>query len=302
MSSSDWGLYVFAAQHGNIGYLDEVMSVYRLHPNGVWSGILQTAKFERIIAFYRAIAPHLSSECQGLVQEMILKRSFDLSLEYERAGDPAKAAVCLEEVIGARPAWAGQYIPGFHAGGWQAIERRLWLCRHPRFFRTLSALQRAARRFFPPHSPVPQIAQSGSGACLRLADHRDCNIEYVNDYCEPLKGYRIMAASGGLLEVKGWAVDQQSGNVVQGVELALPGNLYRAEYGTLRPDVADYFDVPSFRNSGFRAVVSLGHLPPGPYEFRVRILLRENGDYIESNPVSFEIVSAPAMVMDRAGD
>lgn len=302
LDSGDWGLYVFAAQQGNIGYLDEVMSVYRLHNRGFWSSLQATKKFERIIEFYRAVAPHIALEHQSLIQEMILKRSFDLSLEYEGAGDCAKAAVYLADVLAARPVWAPQYIPGFQAGGWQALERRLWLCRHPRFFRTLSALQTAARTFFPPHSPVPQIAQSSTGACLRLADHRDCNIEYVNDYCEPLKGYRIMAAAGGLLEVKGWAVDQQSANVARGAELVLAGNLYRAEYGTLRRDVADYFDVPSFGNSGFRAVVSLGQLPPGPYEFRVRILLRENGDYIESNPVSFEIVSAPTMVMDRAGD
>jgi glycosyltransferase involved in cell wall biosynthesis len=302
LDSGDWGLYVFAAQRGNIGYLDEVMSVYRLHNRGLWSSIQPTRKLERIIEFYRAIAPHVGPEYQGLIQEMILKRSFDISLECERSGDFAKAAVYLADVLAARPVWAPQYVPAFHAGGWQALERRLWLYQHPRLFSPASALQAAVRTWLPPHSPALQIEQSSTAACLRLADHRDCNIEYVNDYCEPLKGYRIMAAAGGLLEVKGWAVDQQTSRVARGVELALAGNLYRAEYGTFRGDVADYFDVPSFRNSGYRAVVSLGHLPPGTYEFRVRILLRENGDYIESNPVSFEIVSAPAMVMDRAGD
>jgi glycosyltransferase involved in cell wall biosynthesis len=302
LDSGDWGLYVFAAERGNIGYLDEVMSVYRLHNHGLWSSIPQTTKFERIIEFYQAIAPHVAAEYQGLIQEMILKRSFDLSLEYERSGDFAKAALSLGNVMRARPAWAPKYIPGFHAGGWQEIERRLWSYQHASFPGAVSALQAAARTFSPPFSFVPQIAQSGSGACLRLADHRDCNIEYVNDYCEPLKGYRIMAASGGLLEVKGWAVDLQSRNLAQAVELTLAGNLYRAAYGILRPDVADYFGVPSFCNSGFRAVIALGQLPPGPCEFRVRILLRENGDYIESNPVSFEIVAAPVIVMDRAAD
>ncbi len=292
MQSSDWGLYVFAAQQGSLGYLDEVMSVYRLHDQGFWSSVPQTTKFERIIEFYRAIAPHVASEHQSLIQEMIFKRSVDLSLEYERSADFAKAAMYLADVLAVRPVWAPQYIPAFYAGSWQALERRLWLYRHPRLFRAVSALQAAVRTFFQPYSPLPQIAQSGNGARLRLADHRDCNVEYVNDYCEPLKGYRIMAASGGLLEVKGWAVDLQSRNLAQGVELALAGNLYRAEYGILRPDVADYFGVPSLGNSGFRAVVPLGQLSPGPYEFRVRILLRENGDYIESNPVSFEIVSA----------
>jgi hypothetical protein len=38
--ADDWSLYVMAAQHGNIGYLDEIMSVYRVHSRGAWSDSL----------------------------------------------------------------------------------------------------------------------------------------------------------------------------------------------------------------------------------------------------------------------
>jgi glycosyltransferase involved in cell wall biosynthesis len=34
----DWPLHVLNAQHGKIGYLDEVMGVYRKHSGGFWSG------------------------------------------------------------------------------------------------------------------------------------------------------------------------------------------------------------------------------------------------------------------------
>lgn len=34
----DWPLHVLNAQHGRIGYLDEVMAVYRKHGQGAWSG------------------------------------------------------------------------------------------------------------------------------------------------------------------------------------------------------------------------------------------------------------------------
>jgi hypothetical protein len=34
----DWPLHVLNAQHGRIGYLDDVMGVYRKHAKGVWSG------------------------------------------------------------------------------------------------------------------------------------------------------------------------------------------------------------------------------------------------------------------------
>jgi glycosyltransferase involved in cell wall biosynthesis len=35
--ADDWALYIMAAQHGDIGYLDEMMSVYRVHGGGAWS-------------------------------------------------------------------------------------------------------------------------------------------------------------------------------------------------------------------------------------------------------------------------
>jgi len=35
----DWQLYIIAAQQGSIGYIDEVMSIYRVHPGGIWSSM-----------------------------------------------------------------------------------------------------------------------------------------------------------------------------------------------------------------------------------------------------------------------
>jgi hypothetical protein len=235
---------------------------------------------------------------------MILKRSFDLSLEYERAGDLARAAMYLGDVIAARPSWAAQYVPGFDTVGWEGLERRLQLYRNPVAFRRVSSLP-AKRTVGNPPAPglLPgQTARTPAANCLGPADHPDCNIEYVNDYSEPLKGYRIMAVCGGLLQVKGWAVDQQARAAACGVELVLDGALYPAEYGTPRPDVADYFQVPAFRESGFRVEIPLDYISPGSHEFRIRILLRENGDYLESMPVRFDAVSAAPIRLNRSLD
>jgi hypothetical protein len=35
--SGDWPLHILNALHGDIGYINEVMAVYRLHSSGVWS-------------------------------------------------------------------------------------------------------------------------------------------------------------------------------------------------------------------------------------------------------------------------
>lgn len=33
----DWIIQILLGQHGNIGYLDENLSIYRIHPQGNWS-------------------------------------------------------------------------------------------------------------------------------------------------------------------------------------------------------------------------------------------------------------------------
>lgn len=37
LKQGDWPLHIFNAEYGNIGYINEVMGVYRIHQGGVWS-------------------------------------------------------------------------------------------------------------------------------------------------------------------------------------------------------------------------------------------------------------------------
>ena len=51
----DWPLHVLNAEHGDIGYLDEVLAAYRVHPGGVWSGSLsRLARREHVRALHDA--------------------------------------------------------------------------------------------------------------------------------------------------------------------------------------------------------------------------------------------------------
>lgn len=48
----DWMLHLIAAQTGEVGYIDEVMGVYRQHPDGMWSGLPREQRFEVIADRY----------------------------------------------------------------------------------------------------------------------------------------------------------------------------------------------------------------------------------------------------------
>ncbi|CAN5820236.1 MAG: glycosyltransferase [Gemmatimonadetes bacterium] len=52
---ADWGLYTIAAEQGKLGYLDEVMGVYRIHATGVWSSRPRLDQLEGVIDFYQKV-------------------------------------------------------------------------------------------------------------------------------------------------------------------------------------------------------------------------------------------------------
>jgi glycosyltransferase involved in cell wall biosynthesis len=75
---SDWPLHILNAQHGDIGYLDEIMGVYRVHGGGVWSsgyasleGKIKLKESE--IKFYRTINKLLGYKYNWLIKAKIFE-------------------------------------------------------------------------------------------------------------------------------------------------------------------------------------------------------------------------------------
>ncbi len=59
MPMGDWPLHVLNAEHGLIGYLDEILGAYRIHDGGIWSGVSRVAVLEKTIFAARTIDRHL---------------------------------------------------------------------------------------------------------------------------------------------------------------------------------------------------------------------------------------------------
>jgi glycosyltransferase involved in cell wall biosynthesis len=66
--SGDWPLFVMLAQHGKIGYIDEVMGVYRMHPGGLWTGLQAPNQLKYWIETRRDMINNLGVEYQGMIQ------------------------------------------------------------------------------------------------------------------------------------------------------------------------------------------------------------------------------------------
>src|SRR5205823_4249963 len=75
----DWPLYILCALHGKIGYIDEILGVYRIHSEGFWSRLNAIQKLEWWIAFYEAMNANLDFRFDSIVEPLVSARRKELS-------------------------------------------------------------------------------------------------------------------------------------------------------------------------------------------------------------------------------
>jgi glycosyltransferase involved in cell wall biosynthesis len=82
----DWPLHVLNAQHGPMGYLDEVLAVYRRHGGGIWSSLARRAVYEKTIVVARAIDAHLQFRYATAIGRRIAYWHYRIAAEMSRDG------------------------------------------------------------------------------------------------------------------------------------------------------------------------------------------------------------------------
>jgi glycosyltransferase involved in cell wall biosynthesis len=76
---ADWPLHVLNAQHGNIGYLEEVMGAYRFHEGGLWSGRSKANRIKNTIQLYKIFDHHLHGEYRKILKTKIHQAYFEIA-------------------------------------------------------------------------------------------------------------------------------------------------------------------------------------------------------------------------------
>jgi glycosyltransferase involved in cell wall biosynthesis len=109
----DWPLYILAARHGTIGYVNDVMGVYRVHRAGLWSGRNETQQIEGVIQFYEAMNRNLEYHYNPAIRASVTKCYYRLAVVHERNIDFARARWCAAKCI-ARGAIFDENIPTRH--------------------------------------------------------------------------------------------------------------------------------------------------------------------------------------------
>ena len=107
----DWPILMLLAEQGNVGYIDEVMSEYRIHSGGIWSGSSPIRRSEELLRVFQYTRKHLGTRCSAETARRLASWACRLSYDLELAGRREEArqrlveaiAVLLEETPGDLP-------------------------------------------------------------------------------------------------------------------------------------------------------------------------------------------------------
>jgi hypothetical protein len=95
----DWPILMLLAEQGYVGYIDEVMAEYRIHPGGVWSGSSSARQTEGMLQVFRCTRRHLGARCSAQTAWLLASWACRLSRERELAGQRDEARQLLLEAV-----------------------------------------------------------------------------------------------------------------------------------------------------------------------------------------------------------
>jgi len=89
--TGDWLLGLLNSEYGNIGYINEVMAVYRIHRQGYWWQPDYLASLERELEVYKMFKTHFGSKYARVISEVMAEKFLILAGHYADGGDLRKA-------------------------------------------------------------------------------------------------------------------------------------------------------------------------------------------------------------------
>ena len=147
----DWKLNLLHAQHGRIGFLPDVMAVYRRHPSGLWADAWENSEWFKKCGFRNALFYAWVQKKFAVDRRSVLRRLALATLAQMSAGQQEQ----IEELLKiARPSSLWVRLSGFIAaccglvarfspaaiGSKARLYQSTWSIIHRGRFRILSAL------------------------------------------------------------------------------------------------------------------------------------------------------------------
>ncbi len=95
----DWVLHVLNARHGKIGYINKSMGVYRVHQNGLFSGMKKIQQLKEAIKFYELLNEYLEFEYNHIIKSEQIYRYLTCLSIYQQEGTLARQKQYIHKLI-----------------------------------------------------------------------------------------------------------------------------------------------------------------------------------------------------------
>lgn len=99
----DWPLHLLNARHGDIGYINEVLAVYRKHPAGAWATMAEAQKRLETVRMYEHLDVCLGGAHHGTIRGLVGQQHYRLARLYGKSGDLRAARAHLAKSLLAKP-------------------------------------------------------------------------------------------------------------------------------------------------------------------------------------------------------
>jgi glycosyltransferase involved in cell wall biosynthesis len=99
----DWPLHILNSQHGTIGFLDEVMGVYRIHRKGIWSSRESIRKYLDDVRAYQIFCDYLGKQYLNVLRSHMSKRYYEAAILYEQRQEKIQALSNLARCLMVAP-------------------------------------------------------------------------------------------------------------------------------------------------------------------------------------------------------
>ena len=106
---TDWPLYLLCAEQGDLLFVDEPVTAYRLHDGGQFSSQPAKHKLDMTADFYRRMNRAFRGRCRQLISAGASLFFFEWAEEYARRGERGMSRVCLAHAL--RLGGVGRSVP-----------------------------------------------------------------------------------------------------------------------------------------------------------------------------------------------
>jgi glycosyltransferase involved in cell wall biosynthesis len=100
---TDWPLHILNAEQGHIGYLNDVMGVYRHHAGGLYSVHSEERKLAETLRFYQKINECLDHRLESKIEPALFQFFIEWVEEFANRGDMVLAKQCMAKARQGRP-------------------------------------------------------------------------------------------------------------------------------------------------------------------------------------------------------